>query len=120
VRAAVLGDDSDAGVATGARAIAGALGLVGNGAAAEALAAGAAGRGVVEPVVDGLRSATGPRGPVVFCASGLALRAAASSRSFALACAAAASLSRAAVITGGDDVARPELRAGAADGAAGF
>jgi hypothetical protein len=60
----------------------------------------------------------GPRGPVVFCAGGgLALRAAASSRSFALACAAAASLSRAAVITGGDDVARPELRAGAADGA---
>jgi hypothetical protein len=73
----------------------------------------------VEPLV-GPRSATGPRGPVVFCGAELVFCAAASSRAFALACAAAASLSRASAITGGDDVASPALRTGAAGATTGF
>jgi hypothetical protein len=86
--------DSDAGV----RAVTAALALVGAGGVA----------------VAGARSATGPRGLVAFCGEGLALCAAASSRAFTLAFAAAASLSRATAITGGEDVARPAFRAGVA------
>jgi hypothetical protein len=113
--------DSCAGAAFGARFAAVALGLIDSGAGVVPLCAGAAEGDAGDEPLDALRpAAMGPRGPVVFCGAGLAFCAPASSRAFALASAAAASLSRAAAITGGDDVASPGVRAGDAGDATGF
>jgi hypothetical protein len=109
-------DDAD-----GARLAAGALDSgAADDRAVEALGAGSL-EGTGAGLLVGARSATDSRGAAVVCCGGeLGLRVAASSRAFALACAAAASLSRAIAITGGDDVARPALRAGAAEVERGF